>query len=251
MLPYRDVAVFNFPGQIELFWLLGKCFGWGRTTPIYVVDSALLLVLGLVMSAWSRRSFGRCSPGLVGFVAFLYYYLSLDYAVVAQRDWQGPLLVVLGMMLVQAWPGLAATMGSGLLFGLALVIRPHVLLFTPAVALVVAMSVPASSSAGPAAGAPRSSAARAEPRTAGMGCGRGYGSGRGLRPARCARTAWRFCAGCAAGELRSLRRVSGQRGDKGDRPARRLAVRDGIPPSRSRLLLWLRPGFADWRCPGC
>ena len=33
-------------------------------------------------------------------------------------------------------------------------IRPHVLLFTPAVALVVAMSVPASSSAGPAAGAP-------------------------------------------------------------------------------------------------
>ena len=80
--------------------------------------------------------------------------MSLDYAVVAQRDWQGPLLVVLGMMLVQAWPGLAATMGSGLLFGLALVIRPHVLLFTPAVALVVAMSVPASSSAGPAAGAP-------------------------------------------------------------------------------------------------
>ena len=140
--PYRDVSVFNFPGQIELFWLLGKSFGWGRTAPIYAVDASLLIVLGLVMSAWSRRSFGRSSPGLVGFVAFLHYYLSLDYAVVAQRDWQGPLLVVLGMMLVQAWPGLTAAMGSGLLFGLALVIRPHVLLFAPAVGLVVAMSVP-------------------------------------------------------------------------------------------------------------
>ena len=31
--PYRDVALFNFPGQIELFWLLGTSFGWGRTAP--------------------------------------------------------------------------------------------------------------------------------------------------------------------------------------------------------------------------
>ena len=57
--PYRDVAIFNFPGQIELFWLLGTSLGWGRTAPIYAVDGALLVVLGLVMSAWSRRGFGR------------------------------------------------------------------------------------------------------------------------------------------------------------------------------------------------
>ena len=152
--PYRDVALFNFPGQIELFWLLGTSFGWGRTAPIYAVDAALLVVLGLVMSAWSRRSFGRSSPGLVGFVAFLHYYMSLDYAVVAQRDWQGPLLVVLGMMLVQVWPGLAGSMSSGLLFGLAFVIRPHVLLFTPAVALVVAMSASASPASGGPGGRP-------------------------------------------------------------------------------------------------
>ena len=148
--PCRDVAIFNFPGQIELFWLLGKSFGWGRTSPIYVVDAALLVLLGLVMSAWSRRGFGRSLPGLVGFVAVLHYYLSLDYALVAQRDWHGPLLVVLGLMLVQAWPCLAAAMGSGLLFGLALVIRPHVLLFAPAVALMVARS----STSGPASGEP-------------------------------------------------------------------------------------------------
>jgi len=157
--PYRDVALFNFPGQIELFWLLGRCFGWGRTAPIYAVDAALLVVLGLVMSTWSRRSFGRSSPGLVGFVAFLHYYLGLDYALVAQRDWQGPLLVVLGMMLVQAWPGRASSMGSGLLFGLAFVIRPHVLLFTPAVALVVAMSASAGSASGEPGGRRRARSA--------------------------------------------------------------------------------------------
>jgi hypothetical protein len=150
ILPYRDVAVFNFPGQIELLWLLGTSFGWGRTLPVYAADAALLLMLGMVMSAWSLRSFGRSSPGLVGYIAVLHYYLSLDYALVAQRDWQAPLLVVLGMMLVQAWPSLTASIGSGLLFGLALVIRPHALLFAPAVALVVAMS----KSACPASGAP-------------------------------------------------------------------------------------------------
>jgi hypothetical protein len=138
--PYRDVSVFNFPGHIELHWLLGRSFGWGRTMPIYAVDAVLLVILGFVMSCWARRGFGRSSPGLVGFIACLHYYLNLDYALVAQRDWHGPLLVVLGLMLVQAWPGLFVSMACGLLFGLAFVIRPHVLLFTPAVVLGVALT---------------------------------------------------------------------------------------------------------------
>src|SRR4051794_12462651 len=87
--PYRDVSLFNFPGQIELLWLLGKTFGWGRTWPIYAADAGLLLALGLTMAAWSRRAFGRTSPGLVGFIAFSYYYMSLDFTQAAQRDWQG------------------------------------------------------------------------------------------------------------------------------------------------------------------
>jgi hypothetical protein len=145
ILPYRDVALFNFPGQIELFWLLGKCFGWGRTAPIYAFDAALLVILGLMMSAWSSQGFGRVSPGLVGFVAFVHYYLGLDYAVVAQRDWHAPALVVLGIMLVQGWPGRPAWIGAGLLFGMAFVIRPHVILFMPAAALAVAMSALAGS----------------------------------------------------------------------------------------------------------
>jgi hypothetical protein len=138
ILPYRDVALYNFPGQVELFWLLGKSFGWGRTELIYAVDAAMLLAFGLLISLWSHREFGRISPGLVGFLAFLHYYLGLDYKLVAQRDWQGPVLVILGMLLIETLPGLAGPILSGLLFGLAFVFRPHVLLFTPAVMLAVA-----------------------------------------------------------------------------------------------------------------
>jgi hypothetical protein len=140
ILPYRDVSIFNFPGQIELLWVLGKVFGWGRTWPIYALDAAILIAFGVMITAWSRRALGRGAPGLVGFLAFLYYYLSLDYKDVAQRDWQGPVLVFVGMMLVQARPGLPTAMLSGLLFGLAFVIRPHVLLFAPAVVLPVAIT---------------------------------------------------------------------------------------------------------------
>jgi hypothetical protein len=138
ILPYRDVSIFNFPGQIELLWVLGKVFGWGRTWPIYALDAAILIALGFMMAAWSRRALGRGAPGLVGFLAFLYYYLSLDYTAVAQRDWQGPVLVFVGMMLVQARPAFPTAILSGLLFGLAFVIRPHVLLFAPAALIAVA-----------------------------------------------------------------------------------------------------------------
>ena len=144
--PIATLPCSIFPGRLSS----SGC--WGR--PSVGTDHAhlrrglrLLVILGLVMSAWSHRGFGRSSPGLVGYIAFLHYYLSLDYALVAQRDWHGPVLVVLGMLLVQSWPRMAASVGSGLLFGLAFVIRPHVLLFAPAVALAVAMSSPASGQA--------------------------------------------------------------------------------------------------------
>ena len=61
--PYRDLADFDFPGPIYLLYLLGKAFGWGRTTPFYAADLALLVLLGAAMVAWSRRVFGRRCRG--------------------------------------------------------------------------------------------------------------------------------------------------------------------------------------------
>ncbi len=135
--PYHDVVIFNFPGQIYLFWLLGKTLGWGGTTAIYAVDAGLLVGFGAAVVAWSRRRLGRTLPGWIGFVAFLAYYLNLDYSGVAQRDWQGPLFVVLGLMAIQALPGRRGRVLSALGFALGATFRPHVVLFLPALALAI------------------------------------------------------------------------------------------------------------------
>ena len=136
--PYRDFAAFNFPGQIYLFWLLGKAFGWGRTWPFYAVDAALVLGLCGGLVTWSLRGFGRTLPGLVGGFAVLAFYLDQDYTMVAQRDWQGPLLALSGLLAIQTLPGRAGRWVSAALMGLAVAIRPHVVLFLPALALAVA-----------------------------------------------------------------------------------------------------------------
>jgi hypothetical protein len=132
ILPYRDQPDFDFPGPIYLCWLLGKAFGWGRTAPMYAVDVALLVGLGMALTAWSKRRFGRALPGLVGFLLLLVYYLNLPYWLVAQRDWRAPLFAVLSVMILEARPGRIARLVSAGLFAVSLSFRPHCALFMPA-----------------------------------------------------------------------------------------------------------------------
>jgi len=86
VLPYRDLAANNFPGTMYLVWLLGHLAGWGWNPALYVLDAAMLLTFGAVMLVGSSRRLGGILPGLIGYAAFLNYYLSLDYSLVAQRD---------------------------------------------------------------------------------------------------------------------------------------------------------------------
>lgn len=136
-LPYRDVISNNFPGQIYLMWGLGKAFGWGRTMPFQAADATLVVALGPIMLIWSRRCFSWLLPGLVGYLAFLSYYLSLDYTQVGQRDWQGPFFVVAAILLVQAWPTRVARLASAAATAVAITFRPQVVLFLPALALAM------------------------------------------------------------------------------------------------------------------
>lgn len=135
--PYRDLSAFNFPGQIYLFWILGKTFGWGRTMPIYAVDAGLVVALGAVMLTWSRRRFGRVLPGAIGYASFLVYYLDLDFALVAERDWHSSFLAVTGLLVLQAWPGRAGRLLSALTTALAMTVRPFAVLFLPAMASAI------------------------------------------------------------------------------------------------------------------
>ncbi len=129
VVPYRDIRAYNFPGHIYLHWILGKTFGWGKTVPFYALDSVALVSLGMALAVWSRRLLGAALPGLVSYLAFLTFYLGLEYETVAERDWHATWLVALGR-----GGRLAAAVNAGI----ALVIRPHAMLFLPAIASAVA-----------------------------------------------------------------------------------------------------------------
>jgi hypothetical protein len=136
--PYRDLRENNFPGTIYLFWAVGKVFGWGRTAPVFAVDSALVVVFGAVMLLWSRRRLGRFLPGAIGYATFLSYYLSLDYRNVIQKDWHGPFFMMLGLMIADGWPSRGGRIASAFCAAAAFVIRPQVVLFAPALAFRIA-----------------------------------------------------------------------------------------------------------------
>ncbi|MDX2037453.1 MAG: hypothetical protein SFX72_12445 [Isosphaeraceae bacterium] len=132
VLPYRDLQDFNFPGPIYVHYVIGSIFGWDRTQPFNMFDSALLIGLGALLVWWSRRRFGASFAGWVAFLTILGYYLGLDYRQVAQRDWHAPLLCVAGILWLEAAPGRASLVGSALLFAFALTIRPHPIVLAPA-----------------------------------------------------------------------------------------------------------------------
>ena len=142
ILPYRDIRAFNFPGHTYLFWGLGKIFGWGRTVPFYAFDASCVVLLGGVLVAWSRRRLGGALPGLVGYLVFLKSYLSFAFETTGERDWHTAFLVCLGLMIAQAWPGRLSRVASALTAALALSIRPHAILFLPALAAAVAEGGP-------------------------------------------------------------------------------------------------------------
>ncbi len=117
---------------------MGKVFGWGRTAPVFAVDSAFVVVFGAVMLLWSRRRLGRFLPGAIGYASFLSYYLSLDYRNVIQKDWHGPFFMMLGLMIADGWPTRGGRIASAFCAAAAFVIRPQVVLFAPALAFRIA-----------------------------------------------------------------------------------------------------------------
>ncbi len=93
-------------------------------------------MLGITLLAWSKRVFGLVLPGIVGYLSFLSYYLSLDYSLAAQRDLHAPLLAVLAILVLQASKGGSLTPAfSGIATAMALTIRPQAVLFLPAIAI--------------------------------------------------------------------------------------------------------------------
>jgi hypothetical protein len=133
VLPYRESRGNNFPGTIYLFWLLGKGFGWGKTWPVLALDATFVVGFGLAILRWARLRSGRLLPGAVGFASFLSYYLAADYTLVFQRDWHGPLFLMLAFMVADGRRSRRGLVLSALCAAIAFAIRPQVVLLIPSV----------------------------------------------------------------------------------------------------------------------
>ena len=136
-LPYRDMFSTQFPGEIYLHWLLGKLLGWGNTVAYYAVDAALVIAFGALLVLWGRRRVGSALPGWIGFSTFLLYYVSQNYTVAGQRDWHAAFLVLFCLLLPGIGSAPAFRVFSAVAFGLAVVVRPQVILLLPAVVLAL------------------------------------------------------------------------------------------------------------------
>ena len=135
--PYKDLFDFNFPGPIYFFWFMGKLTGWGRPLPINLIDALLVVSCGPILTFWSRRKLNSVIPGLLGFLLILRYYTSLDYSKVMQRDWHVVYIYLLTIVILQTSNYSRRYLLAGLLFALALSIRPYSVLFFPGVLTVI------------------------------------------------------------------------------------------------------------------
>lgn len=136
-LPYRDMKCNSFPGSIYLFWILGKLFGWGHSFPIYAADAMLVVALGAVLGVWSYRQFASLLPGVIGYLAFLSFYLSLDYALAAQRDFHAPAVAILGILIAQTTQSRWGRCLMALALAVAVIVRPQTVLFLPAICFAI------------------------------------------------------------------------------------------------------------------
>ncbi len=137
-LPYRDFININLPGEVYVFWLLGKTCGWSADWSIYAFDLCCLGATFCFLIAWSRRVTSSWTAGLATAVIYLSYYTTLSYNLAAQRDGQAAVLALTCVLAPTAWRGRTGAVASGVAFAVAFVIRPHVVAFLPAVAISIA-----------------------------------------------------------------------------------------------------------------
>ena len=144
ILPYRDMFSFQFPGEIYVFYALGKTFGWGNTVAYYAFDASLVILFSVILVAWGRKLSGSLLPGLIGTSTFLLFYLSQNSHVAGQREWHATFLVVTSLILPFLGTGAFFRLTSAFAFGLALVVRPQVVVILPAILFAIDGSARAS-----------------------------------------------------------------------------------------------------------
>jgi hypothetical protein len=136
-VPYRDVFDMNFPGVYLLHLLVVKGLGtgdlaWRAFDLAWLLLTALLV--GLLVAPWGRLAAAGAA------VTFALYHLASGAWQAGQRDFLLCAFLLAGALGVARWlesRARLALMGGALALGAAITIKPHAVVLTAALAMVV------------------------------------------------------------------------------------------------------------------
>jgi hypothetical protein len=125
-VPYRDLFDMNMPGTYFAMWALGAIFGWDDFG-FRIFDLLCVSILATGTFVWLRRC-GR-APAVAASLLFPVWYLAAGPSTSMQREFLAlvPLAVALGLG-ESRLPSSVRSFGTGLLAGVASLIKPQFLL---------------------------------------------------------------------------------------------------------------------------
>ena len=126
LVPYRDIFETSMPGTFAFHYLIGKLFGYGDVAFRYV-DLTLLSALLVATYVFMGR-FGRL-VAIWAAILFGLVYLSWGQTMSLQRDYLGVIPIAFALLCLPVKTDIPVRLARfaliGLLFGLSVLIKPH------------------------------------------------------------------------------------------------------------------------------
>ncbi len=134
LVPYRDFFETSMPGTFAFHYMIGKLFGYGDVAFRYV-DLTLLSVLFVATYLFMRR-FG-CLVAIWAVILFGLVYLSMGQTMSLQRDYIGVIPIAFALLCIPVKTDTPVRLARfaliGLLFGMSVLIKPHLGIALPIV----------------------------------------------------------------------------------------------------------------------
>jgi len=134
LVPYRDIFQTDMPGTFAFHYIIGKLFGYGDL-PFRYVDLALLGALLVATYVFMKR-FGRL-VALWAAILFGLVYLSKGSTMSLQRDYIGIIPIAFALLSIPIKMNIPVRLARfaliGMLFGISILIKPHLGIAFPVV----------------------------------------------------------------------------------------------------------------------
>jgi hypothetical protein len=134
LVPYRDIFETSMPGTFAFYYLIAKLFGYGDL-PFRSVDLTLLGLLLVTTYAFMSR-FGRLVAAWAA-ILFGLLYLTMGQSMSLQRDYIGIIPVACALLCIPVKTDIPVRLARfallGLLFGMSVLIKPHLVIALPIV----------------------------------------------------------------------------------------------------------------------